>query len=305
MRYRPKLVRVFALPELAVLALAHTPSGGYRLGMPETASALLMDDSVTSVLRYPEDGPDPYGDHLIHVNGVQIGGTYHCQDGTWASWGPDGMSAGHATREAATSAQVSVYMAAPEYHDRRIAAHAAEQHAAAERERAEQRCRHAERTAQSRRERPGDDEPGPTTTTIPAYHAFYAPADETQAVAAWLDAHGLPNASAAHPIRVEQRATRQVIVAEVVRLAGFGTETRAVTLRVPPPQVTVPALPDLHSLFARHQPAVFALIDFGAQTACSACTSADADPTRVTAWPCRVITRAVREALAARTERRR
>lgn len=89
-----------------------------------------MTEDITQVSRKPRypgyDGPDE--DFLILVNGVDIGGTYWCvynpavspgwghDDGgidgpSWASWGPRGLSCGHATREDAEEAQVRAYIA--------------------------------------------------------------------------------------------------------------------------------------------------------------------------------------------------
>jgi hypothetical protein len=78
--------------------------------------------------------PDPF---LLLIDGRRAGGTYWCTynpaptgfgrddgglpGGSWASWGPGGLSCGHATREAAEQAQVDVYKTDPDGWDMRLA----------------------------------------------------------------------------------------------------------------------------------------------------------------------------------------
>jgi hypothetical protein len=90
---------------------------------------------ILSVLD-PASGhvPDPF---LLLVDGRRAGGTYWCTynpapsgfghddgglpGGSWASWGPRGLSCGHPTREAAEQAQVDVYKTDPDGWDMRLA----------------------------------------------------------------------------------------------------------------------------------------------------------------------------------------
>ena len=78
--------------------------------------------------------PDPF---LLLIDGRRAGGTYWCTynpaptgfgrddgglaDGSWASWGPRGLSCGHPTRESAEQAQVDVYKTDPDGWDTRLA----------------------------------------------------------------------------------------------------------------------------------------------------------------------------------------
>jgi hypothetical protein len=96
------------------------------------------------------DGTEQYApdEFVLLVDGQPIGGTYWCSynpaatvgwgwnDGgiegaSWASWGPRGLSCGHATREAAETAQVREYATDPSRYDRMIAAERAEREAKA------------------------------------------------------------------------------------------------------------------------------------------------------------------------------
>jgi hypothetical protein len=65
--------------------------------------------AVSSVVEYLDDAGEPDSDELILVDGWQIGATYRCQDGTWASWGPAGLDRGHPNRQASIDAQVRAY----------------------------------------------------------------------------------------------------------------------------------------------------------------------------------------------------
>jgi hypothetical protein len=72
-------------------------------------------------------------DFVILVDGQSIGGTYwgnsepgiyqsfYVGDGHWHSWGPAGLSMGHATRADAEQAQVREYAANPDLADRILA----------------------------------------------------------------------------------------------------------------------------------------------------------------------------------------
>jgi hypothetical protein len=258
-------------------------------------------------------------DGVILVDGRRIGGTYWCgnpdvsQNRQWASYGPAGYlygDRGFPTRKAAEQAQVREYATNPDLYDRlndqADAERAAEQ---AERERRyDEECERRE--AARRRARLGDDEPGPTIWTAPAFHHLYAPFDETVAVAEWLAAHDLEgDVSGVHPIRVEQRAGRQVIVFEeptpTAQLAAAmgqpsthearmrAVETRVVTLTAAPPPVTVPNRPDLVAVFAVHFPTKFPLIDYGFTVACGHCTKEAGSRTSVVAWRCTPVTTAI------------
>ena len=267
--------------------------------------------AVHSVPEYPDDADDPRGDELILVDGFQIGGTYVCTGetrDTWASYGPAGCSLRHPTRQAAIDVQVREYAIDPSLHDRIVADALAEEQA----ERARQGARLAEqreqRETERRRARLGDDEPGPTILTVPAYHALYADPDETLRVGQWLDAHGIAEASAIHEIRVEQRATRRVIVYEVPgRSCHTGrdtpTETHVVSLTVDPPRIGTPARPDLHALLEEHWPTRFPLIDYGQSLACPRCTRSRRDlgageglDDTLAAWPCAPVIEAIANA---------
>ncbi len=234
-------------------------------------------------------GPNSPGeDYLLLVDGRVIGGTYWCgadyvRDGQrWASWGPAGLSQGHTDRASAELAQVRAYAINPDVVDRAIA----DQDRADEADRAHQAAAAAKRTEQRRRERLGDDQSGPAVWVLPSYHFLFAAVADVVAVKAWLDAHDLGEVSGAHEIRVEQRATRRVIVFERAPLWSHATETWVVTCTIDPPQVDTTARPDLVALLAEHYPTKFPLIDVGLQQACAACTRARASRTAVTPWPC-------------------
>ena len=275
---------------------------------------------VTREPRYEGYGDlDGHGaapdDFLILVDGQRIGGTYWCQynpappfghdDGgvqgkSWASWGPRGLSCGHATREAAESAQVREYVTDPDLFDRLFAMERAECEAEDARRRAQEEAECERRAAERRRTRLGDDDPGPVTWTLPVFFAMYADLDEVDAVSAWLDANGIDDVSGEHEVRVEQRALRRVAVYEkhawVYNGRGTGrTETHVVTITTDPPVVTNPDRPDLHLLFSLHQPAQFPLIDFGFSTACGMCTREARAVTQdqMVPWPCPVVEKAI------------
>lgn len=238
-------------------------------------------------------------DSLIFVDGEQIGGAYFCADETWASWGPATMSFGHPTREAAEAIQLRQYATNPDLYDRLNAVHRAELAAEQAQREAEQQTRIAELEAADRRRRLGDDEPGPTVWTLPAYHVLYAPLAEVAAVSAWFAANGLDEASSVHEVRVEQRVTRRAVVfeeptpeASLIHALGQGrvksTRTRVVTLSTEPPEIHTPARLDLHELLEEHWPSRFPLIDFGQRMACGTCTrsvgATVAD--QMVLWPC-------------------
>jgi hypothetical protein len=252
-------------------------------------------------------------DSVILVDGRRIGGAYWCSAGDvpdgqrWASYGPAGYSFRHPTREAAEQVQVREYATDPDLYDRINAQAAAEAEA-------EQAARDARDTAEQEqlvRRRLGDDKPGPTVWTLPAYHAIYAPTSETEAVAAWLRDQGVDDASGCHEMRVEQRATRLVLVYEaptaLAQLAiAMGqpstgesrmraTLTHVATVTTVPAAPTAPTRPDLHHLFDDHWPARFPLIDFGRNTVCGACTKhAKAITTeQMVAWPCPTVAPAI------------
>jgi hypothetical protein len=270
------------------------------------------DDSLHGSARYAPD------DFLILVDGLVVGGTYWCSynpavavpgwgwdDGgiageSWASWGPRGLSCGHPTREAAEQAQVREYATNPDLYDRRIAMEEAGREAAAARQQAQRDAEYERCEAARRRERLGDDEPGPVIWTLPAFHALYADMTEVNAVSAWIRANGLEHVSGRHEVRVEQRATRRVAVFEKPTAVWNGrstesTETHVVTIVTDPPAVTTPARPDLHGLFAEHWPSWFPLIDFGQSVACGKCTQevhATVSEKMVT-WPCPTVEQAI------------
>jgi hypothetical protein len=240
-------------------------------------------------------GPNTPGeDYLLLVDGRVIGGTYWCgadyiPDGQrWASWGPAGLSLRHHDRQDAERVQVREYAINPDVVDRAIAADERE----AATERARQDVADAERAEQRRRERLGDDQPGPNVWVLPSHHFLFAAEEDVVAVKAWLDAHDLDEVSGLHAIRVEQRAGRRVIVYERAQLWARSTETWVVTCTLDPPPVDTTPRPDLIALLAEHYPAKFPLIDYGAQYACAACTRAFTSPTAVTPWPCAVFTTA-------------
>lgn len=239
-------------------------------------------------------GPNTPGeDYWILVDDQVIGSTYWCSAGDvpagqrWASWGPAGLSLRHPDRESAERTQIRAYAANPDITDRAIA----EDARAAEQQHAEGTAAKAERAEQHRRDRLGDDEPGPTLWVLPSHHFLFAPEPDVVAVAGWLEAHDLlGQVSGVHEIRVEQRTTRQVIIFErpsfaFARRAGQ-TETWAVTCTVVPPPVDTTARPDLIELLGEHYPTKFPLIDFGSEYACATCTRAFTSPTAVTPWPC-------------------
>ncbi len=256
-------------------------------------------------------------DGVIFVDGRRIGGTYWCgpqpRSRRWASYGPAGAlygERGFPTRDAAEAAQVREYATNPDEYDRLND----QANALLAADEAERQARHDAETArldaEDRLRRLGDDEPGPTVWTCPAFHHMYAPAREVRLVHSWLRFHGLEGeVSGLHPIRVERRATRTVIVYErptdMVQLAAAmgqnvthegwlkAVETHVTTLVEDPPTITVPDRPDLHPVFAEHRPVKFPLIDFGRNVACSCCTKNSGDVTSVIAWPCDVVETAI------------
>lgn len=247
-------------------------------------------------------GPnEPGEDYILFVDGQRIGGTYWCSatdipDGQrWASWGVAGLSMRHPRREAAEQAQVRAYVANPSLYDRLIADEEKEAAARRAEREAEQEAEWARRDEQRRIEREGADGPGLTVWELPAYHYLIA-ADlaDVHAVKAWLDAHDLEDVSGVHPIRIEQRAERRVIVFEKARFGGLSakTETWAVTCVQDPPDVDLTPRPDLVELLETHHPVKFPLIDFGQSWACSACTRALGSASEIIAWECAVFQRA-------------
>jgi hypothetical protein len=254
---------------------------------------------VTRQPQYPDftelGGPNAPGeDYLILVDGKAIGGTYWCgaddiPDGQrWASWGPAGLSLRHPDRESAERIQVREYAVNPDVVDRQIA----EQERAAQAERARQAAAAAESAAQRRRDRLGDDAPGPTVWALPSHHVLYGAEQDIATVATWLRAHGIDDADGLHEIRVEQRAHRRVIVFHRTHPWSPTTEAWAVTCTIDPPHVDTTPRPDLVDLLAEHYPTKFPLIDFGRQDACAACTRALTGPVEVTPWPCAIFTAA-------------
>jgi hypothetical protein len=105
---------------------------------------------------------------------------------------------------------VQAYAANPDVTDRAIAE---EQRAVIARQ-AREDAAAADRAEQQRRRRLGDDLPGPTVWTLPSHHFLFAAEADVAAVAGWLAAHGLEEVNRLHEIRVEQRASRRVIVVE-------------------------------------------------------------------------------------------
>lgn len=270
--------------------------------------------AVQSVPKYPDYADDPRGDELILVNDKRIGGTYVCHTeatDTWASYGPAGYSFRHPTREAAIAVQVNTYATDPDLYDRINAEEAAEDEAERNRQAAEGAAAHERWAAGRRRARLGDDNPGPTILTVPAYHALYADNAETHRVGKWLAAHGIDDASAIHEIRVEQRAARRVIAYEAPVLSTrptreTPTETHVVTLTTEPPPINTPARPDLHRLIDEHWPTLFPLIDHGRSLACAPCTRAQralspavAPGDLLAPWPCEPVTEAISSPRAA------
>lgn len=75
--------------------------------------------NVTRVPEHPDDvdlgGPDtPGADYLLLVDDRQVGGSYWGDalpgPGYWCSWGPAGLSTGHASRDAAEAVQVAAHV---------------------------------------------------------------------------------------------------------------------------------------------------------------------------------------------------
>jgi hypothetical protein len=209
----------------------------------------------------------------------------------------------HPSREAAEAVQVREYVTNPSEFDRINADYEREQIADAERREAELAAADAEREEARRIQREGQDRPGETVWTLPPYH-FLIAADlaDVTAVKAWLDAHDLDDVSGVHPIRVEQRRTRRVIVVERARFAPFSsrTETWAITCHTDPPAVDTTPRPDLVALIETHAhyPARFPLIDFGQDWACGPCTKDRGSATGMVLWECPAF-RKVREEGAA------
>lgn len=235
-------------------------------------------------------------EHVIRVDDRRIGGIYMGTEG-WVSYGPAGYVFGQGSVEIAAEVQVREYAIDPSGYERMQDDLAAE----IEREQAEREA-YAEdgrrqRAEKRRRQRLGDDEPGPTVLTVPAYHALYAPDAEVQAVSDWLNALGVDYVSAVHEVRVERRADRFALVYERCAFGRDGeTQTWVVTVTEPLPQIATPARPDLHALLAEHWPTRYPLVDYGQSTACTACTRA-AGPARLpadlVAWPCSMIHEAI------------
>lgn len=248
-------------------------------------------------------------DSLLQVDGRTIGGAYWCGSDTvrdgerWASWGVAGLSMGHPTRKAAEQVQADRYATDPDRYNQQIDEDAAESAAEEAAHRARYDAAIEKADEQDRFRRCGADEPGPTVWTLPAFHVFYAPQAELDAVGDWLDANGIES-SGCHPVRVEQRAARKVAVfekptalASLVMAMGQTSSARArvdavetwvVTLATDPPVITTPDRPDLHDLFLEHWPAQFPLIDYGFRTACGACTKRARATTvdKMVTWPC-------------------
>lgn len=235
-------------------------------------------------------------DSLILIDGRQIGGAYHCQDETWASYGPCGYSFKHATREDAEAVQADMYVTNPDLYDRLNADHQAKMAAELAEREAEFEARCAAREEAERRARLGDDEPGVTVWTLPAYHVLYADLEEIDAVSTWFTANGVRDVDALQEVRVEQRADRMAIVWEVPtsKVRGLsGSLTHVVTLATDPPVIATLDRPELHAVLGEHWPARFPLIDFGQRMACGACTHA-ATKGDMVLWPCPIVENAIR-----------
>lgn len=254
---------------------------------------------ITLIYRYPYYASDADEDRLVLVDGWQIAWCYRGTDG-WISWGAAGCVPGHPTLQAAVDTQVKAFNADPEGYETAIRQAMARQEA--ERRQEQRRREHEEREwAKARRiRRLGTDKPGPTIARIPAYHLFLAEIDgrheETVAVAEWLDVHNI-TADYHHEIRVERRATRDVIVVEQPTRGGRTSETWVVTLTSPMPAIATRPRPDLHALLEVHCPGIFPLINTGCY-GCTACTQAG----EWTAWPCHLVTDALVHPAAALQE---
>jgi hypothetical protein len=258
--------------------------------------------AVTREAQHADDtdlgsATEPGGDFYLLVDGRRIGGTYWCfaddfADGQrWASWGVAGLSRRNRTREDAENVQVREYVTDPSGCDRRLDDYEREQQDERDRREAELAAEEAAWAEARRIKMEGDDGPGETIWTLPPHHALIGELDDVTKVQAWLAAHDLDMVSAAHEIRVEQRATRRVIVVQQARFFGRcpdNTETRAVTLIAEPSAVDTTPRPDLVDMLVDggHWPSRFPLIDFGQTLACSACTRESGDPTKTVAWPC-------------------
>ena len=260
---------------------------------PEPALAAVATMQVSRRPRYADytdlGGPNTPGeDYLLLIDGKEIGGTYWCSAGDiadgqrWASWGPAGTSLRHPDRQSAEHTQVREYAVNPDVVDRAIA----DQERAAEADRARQATEAAERAEHRRLDRLGDDEPGPAVWVLPSHHFLYGTEPDVETVTGWLRAHDLDDVNGLHEIRVQQRATRRVIVVERAHPWSQTTETWAVTCTIDPPQVDTTPRPDLVAMLAEHYPTKFPLIDFGRQYACACCTRALTSPIAVTPWPC-------------------
>lgn len=259
------------------------------------------------VTRKPEDDfgdaklgtwNKPGDDYYLIVDDKVIGSTWWCgadyiRNGErWASYGPAGVQMGFRTREAAEAAQVKAYAVNPSEFDRLVEDHDRAQ--ATERARRDEELAVAAdaRTYTRRAARLGADEPGTTVFTLPAHHHTYGDETEVNTVAGWLEANGV-EADTRHEIRVEQRAERTVIVFEEPAYANT-TETRVITMTVPPPFPQPAARPDLAELLTVHSRSLFPLADHRT-VACSSCTpSAGA----LVPWPCPTVLAAIGTAVS-------
>lgn len=274
---------------------------------PHTVRAMQVTRSPKYADYTQLGGPnEPGEDYYLLVDGEQIGGTYWCSaadipDGQrWASWGVAGYSLRHPDREAAEQVQVREYAANPDLFDRLHEDARREDREERERREAEQLAEQARYDEARRLEREGDDGPGLTVWELPSHHYLIADPADVATVKAWLDVHDLDDVSGVHPIRVELRATRRVIVVERARFAPFSlrTQTWAVTCVQDPPDVDCTPRPDLVELAATHYPVKFPLIDFGQSWACSACTKELGSASEIVPWECPTFAKAREEGAA-------
>jgi hypothetical protein len=258
--------------------------------------------AVATAPLYPGDDYDPNGEQLILVDGRQIGGTYTTTDG-WGCWGPAGWSWSHPTHQAAVDVQVRAYAIDPDSQDRVLDTALANEAARREEERREREEVARRRAEERRRRRLGDDQPGPTVWRLPAYHVLYARLEETARVSRWLRKLGIPDASAVHEIRVEQRATRRAVVYEAPGRGLVGktdnSETTVITCTAEPPTIAAQDRPDLHALLEEHWPTEFPQITPGV-LACPVCTRSWRDLAEgeslsdgLAVWPCGVVQAAI------------